>query len=78
MLGGLSLERQNCPACFFETSLCYDACKKPQPVLLLTTLSCFWEHPDLSSSLPRHHKQAQQAYTLCFCSYVCVIQDAGI
>lgn len=78
MLGRFSLERQNCSACFFKTSLCYDSCKKPQPVLLLTMLSSFWEHPDLSGSLPWHHKHPQEAYTLCFCSDVYVIQDAGI
>lgn len=78
MLGGFSLERQNCSTCSFKTPLCYDACKKPQPILLLTMLSCFWEHPNLSSSLPRHRKHPHQAYTLCFCSDVYVFQDAGI
>lgn len=78
MPGRFSLERQNCSGCFFKTSLCSDACKKPQPILLLTMLSCFWGQPDLSSSLPLHHKHPQQAYTPCFCLDVYVIQDAGI
>lgn len=78
VLGRFSLERQNCSACFFKTSLCSDVCKKPQPILLLPMLSCFWEQPDLSSSLPLHCKHPQQAYALCFCSDVYIIQDAGI
>lgn len=38
----------------------------------------FFEHPDLSGSLPWHHKHLQQAYTLWFCSHVCAIQYAGV
>lgn len=42
LVSGFSLERQSFSACCFETFLCYDACKKLKPVLLLTMLSCFW------------------------------------